>query len=98
MVASCTSSNSSRRNRAMLRSLCLRLRQAPSLASLARTTRIRLSLEALRNPRSSTETLRLGAYCMLLGEEDSAERYFDFALMLDDSLEIRKQIRDLRGQ
>jgi len=52
-------------------------------------------LEALRNPKSATETLWLGAYCKLLGE-GAAEQYFSYALMLDSSPEMKAQIKALR--
>ena len=52
-------------------------------------------LEALRNAGSATETLWLGAYCVLLGE-DRAERYFDYALQLDSSPQMRVQVTAVR--
>jgi tRNA A-37 threonylcarbamoyl transferase component Bud32 len=51
-------------------------------------------LEALRNPISGTETLWLGAYCLLIGEA-RADTYFDRALDLDPGL--RPQVSALRG-
>lgn len=53
-------------------------------------------LEALRNPVSGTETLWLGAYCLLIGE-GPADRYFDFALDLDPSPQMRAEVSALRG-
>jgi len=53
-------------------------------------------LEALRNAGSATETLWLGAYCILVGE-DRAERYFDYALQLDSSPQMRQQVTALRA-
>ena len=53
-------------------------------------------LETLRNPKSATETLWLGAYCKLLGA-GAAEQYFDYALMLDSSPDMKAQIKALRG-
>jgi len=53
-------------------------------------------LETLRNPKSATETLWLGAYCKLLGD-GAAEQYFDYALMLDSGPEMKAQIRALQG-
>jgi len=53
-------------------------------------------LETLRNPKSATETLWLGAYCKLLGD-GAAEQYFDYALMLDSSPEMKAQIKALKG-
>jgi hypothetical protein len=53
-------------------------------------------LETLRNPKSATETLWLGAYCKLLGD-GAAEQYFDYALMLDSSPEMKAQIKALQG-
>jgi serine/threonine-protein kinase len=53
-------------------------------------------LEAMRNPGSATETLWLGAYCLLVGE-GAADRYFDMALMLDNGAEIRAQVTALRA-
>jgi len=42
-------------------------------------------LEGLRNPVSATETLWLGAYCVLVGE-GPADRYFEYAVEMDPSL------------
>jgi serine/threonine protein kinase len=53
-------------------------------------------LEALRNPGSATETLWLGAYCLLVGE-DVADRYFDYAIGLDGSPEMRAQVSALKA-
>ncbi len=53
-------------------------------------------LEALRNPKSATETLWLGAYCKLLGD-GAADQYFDYALMLDSSPDMKTQIKALKG-
>ncbi len=53
-------------------------------------------LEALRNAGSATETLWLGAYCVLVGE-DRADRYFDYALQLDSSPQMRQQVTALRA-
>ncbi|MHC4134930.1 MAG: serine/threonine protein kinase [Planctomycetota bacterium] len=53
-------------------------------------------LETLRNPKSATETLWLGAYCKLLGD-GAAEQYFNYALMLDSGPEMKAQIKALKG-
>ena len=53
-------------------------------------------LETLRNPKSATETLWLGAYCKLMGDA-SANQYFDYALMLDSSPDMKTQIKALKG-
>jgi hypothetical protein len=53
-------------------------------------------LETLRNPKSATETLWLGAYCKLVGD-GAADQYFDYALMLDSGPEMKAQIKALKG-
>ncbi|MHC4971844.1 MAG: serine/threonine protein kinase [Planctomycetota bacterium] len=53
-------------------------------------------LETLRNPKSATETLWLGAYCKLVGDA-AAEQYFDYALMLDSGPDMKAQIKALKG-
>jgi len=56
---------------------------------------VRISfLEAIRNPVSATETLWLGAYCLLVGEGPS-ERYFEYALDMDPSL--RSEVSALKA-
>jgi len=56
---------------------------------------VRVSLmEEARNPTSGTETLWLGAYCLLIGE-DRADTYLDRAVDLDPSL--RSQVTALRA-
>jgi len=52
-------------------------------------------LEALRNPSSASETLWLGAYCLLLGD-DAADQYFNYAMVLDGSPEMRSEVAALR--
>lgn len=53
-------------------------------------------LEGLRNSGSAQEALWFGAYCRLLGE-GPADRYFDFALELDPSPEMRAQVSAARA-
>lgn len=53
-------------------------------------------LEALRSPVSATETLWLGAYCVLVAEGPS-DRYFDYALDLDGSPQMRAQVSAARA-
>lgn len=55
-------------------------------------------MDAVRNPRNGTETLWVGAYCKLLGLDDKAEQYCDFALMLDASPEMRARVKALLGK
>lgn len=56
---------------------------------------VRVSLmEEMRNPTSGTETLWLGAYCLLIGE-DRADTYLDRAMDLDPG--VRSQVTALRA-
>jgi hypothetical protein len=56
---------------------------------------VRVSLmEEMRNPTSGTETMWLGAYCLLIGE-DRADTYLDRAIDLDPS--VRSQVTALRA-
>ncbi|MFI5402760.1 MAG: hypothetical protein ACHQ1G_07480, partial [Planctomycetota bacterium] len=64
-------------------------------AEVPATVRISF-LEALRNPVSATETLWLGAYCVLVGE-GPADRYFDYALDLDKTAAMRAQVSAARA-
>jgi hypothetical protein len=64
-------------------------------AAVPATVRIAF-LEGLRNPVSGTETLWLGAYCVLVGE-GPADRYFEYAMALDPSAQMRAQISALRS-
>lgn len=52
-------------------------------------------MDALRNPRSASETMWLGYYCQIHGDSRS-EQYYDYALMLDDSPATRKSVRVLK--
>jgi hypothetical protein len=52
-------------------------------------------LEACRNSGSATETLWLGAYCVLVGETGRADLYFDIAVELDPNL--RPQVSAARA-
>ena len=59
---------------------------------------VRISfLEALRNQGSAEETVWLGYYCKLVGDE-RASQYFDFARMLDPTPEMARRIRELRAE
>ncbi len=54
-------------------------------------------LEGLRNAGSATETLWVGAYCILVGADARAERYFEYALQLDSSPQMRAQVTAIRA-
>jgi hypothetical protein len=54
-------------------------------------------LEAIRNPRNATETLWVGFYCRLVGA-DEAERYFEMALVIDSSPDIKALAAELKGE
>jgi len=64
--------------------------------NIAAPTRVAF-LEAVRNPRNATETMWLGYYCKLIGS-DAAERYFNYALVIDSGPGMRKQVEALKGE
>ncbi|MEM9406767.1 MAG: serine/threonine-protein kinase [Acidobacteriota bacterium] len=53
-------------------------------------------LDALRSPTRARDAMRLGYYCMLLGQEEAADKYFGLAREGDPKL--AKEIDALRGE
>ena len=53
-------------------------------------------LDAMRSGKSAEETLWLGYFCLLVGD-DRAEQYFEFALLGDDSRAMKDEVKALRG-
>ena len=54
-------------------------------------------IEELRNKSSAWEALWMGHLCQLF-EDARAERYFDFALMLDSTPEMKLAVKEIRGE
>ena len=53
-------------------------------------------LDAVRAPSSGMDALRLGYYCMLLGDEQRTDQYFQIAAKADPGL--RPDIAKLRAK
>ena len=53
-------------------------------------------LDAMRSGKSAHESLSLGYFCLLVGD-DRAEQYFEFALLGDDSRAMKDEVKALRG-